>query len=97
MKCAEKYFNATSDADCNLWGIVYEAAYATNPCFNVYEIGLQCPLLGDVLGFPTDLIYSYPGVPVYFNRTDVKKAMHAPDITWSECNPGVFVGEGQSI
>jgi carboxypeptidase D len=75
--------------------MVYEAAYAPNPCFNVYEIGLQCPLLGDVLGFPTDLIYSYAGVPVYFNRTDVKKAMHAPmDIPWSECKGPVFIGEG---
>ena len=91
----EKYFNSTSDADCDLWGMVYEAAYAPNPCFNVYEVGLQCPLLGDVLGFPTDLQYSYAGVPVYFNRTDVKKAMHAPmDVPWDECKGPVFVGEG---
>lgn len=92
----EQYFNSTNDADCDLWGMVYNAAYAPNPCFNVYEIGLQCPLLGDVLGFPTDLRYSYAGVPIYFNRTDVKKAMHAPlDVTWDECSTGpVFVGDG---
>ena len=90
------YENCTSDPDCCLWNSVYDAAYAPNPCFNVYEIGLQCPLLGDVLGYPTDLQYAYPSQPVYFNRTDVKLAIHAPlDVSWSECaaNP-VFVGEG---
>lgn len=90
-----KYFNTTSEADCDLWDIIYQAAYAPNPCFNVYEIGLQCPLLGDILGYPTDLQYSYPGYPIYFNRTDVKKAMHAPlDVEWLECKGPVFVGDG---
>ena len=85
-----------SDTNCTLWEDVYDMAYATNPCFNVYEIGLQCPLLSDPLGYPTDLQYSYPGLPVYFNRTDVKKAMHAPmDVEWIECAPyAVFVGNG---
>ena len=81
-----KYFNSTSDSVCDLWTMVYDASYAPNPCFNVYWIGLQCPLLGDVLGFPTDLQYTYAAQPVYFNRTDVKKAMHAPmDVPWDEC------------
>lgn len=90
------YENCTADAPCCTWNSVYNAAYGPNPCFNVYEIGLQCPLLGDVLGYPTDLQYSYPSQPVYFNRTDVKIAMHAPlDISWTECAPHpVFVGEG---
>ena len=26
-----KYFNSTSDADCDLWGSIYNAAYAPNP------------------------------------------------------------------
>ena len=26
-----KYFNSTSDADCDLWGEVYNSAYAPNP------------------------------------------------------------------
>lgn len=91
----QTYFNSTSDADCDLWGAGYNAAYAPNPCFNVYEVGLQCPLLSDPLGYPTDLQYSYPGLPVYFNRTDVKKAMHAPmDVEWLECKGPVFVGDG---
>jgi len=89
------YFNSTSDADCDLWDDVYFSAYGPNPCFNVYEIGSQCPLLSDPLGYPTDLQYSYPGLPVYFNRTDVKKAMHAPlDVSWLECSGPVFIGEG---
>jgi carboxypeptidase D len=62
---------------------------AQNPCFNVYLPSLvTCPLLSDPLGYPTDLQLSYPGLPVYFNRTDVKKAMHAPmDVEWLECAP----------
>lgn len=90
------YENCTADPDCCIWNSVYDAAYDPNPCFNVYEIGLQCPLLGDPLGYPTDLQLAYPSQPVYFNRTDVKLAMHAPlDVDWVECAPNpVFVGEG---
>jgi carboxypeptidase D len=91
------YFNTTSEAECDIWGNAYLDAYAPNPCFNVYEIGQQCPLLGDILGYPTDLQYSYPGYDnsIYFNRTDVKKAMHAPlDVEWLECKGPVFIGEG---
>ncbi|ETI22932.1 hypothetical protein G647_04726 [Cladophialophora carrionii CBS 160.54] len=88
-----KYFNSSSDADCDIWHSAYFAAYATNPCFNPYLISLQCPLQGDPLGFPSDLIYSYPGIPVYFNRTDVKRAIHAPvDREWSLCNGNPFLG-----
>lgn len=93
-----KYFNQSSDssdAECDLWHSAYHAAYAPNPCFNVYEVGPQCALLSDPLGYPTDLQYSYLGLPVYFNRSDVKKAMHAPeDVEWLECNGPVFVGDG---
>ena len=82
-------------AKCNLWDTAYNAAYATNPCFNVYMLGFTCPLLADPLGYPTDLQYSYPGLPIYFNRTDVKKAMHAPmDVEWLECKGPVFIGSG---
>jgi carboxypeptidase D len=89
------YFNATDDPDCDLWDLVYDTAYSVNPCFNVYEPNLQCPLLSDPLGFPSDLIYSYPGLPPYFNRTDVKKALHVPvDSDWALCTGPVFVGEG---
>ena len=77
------YENCTAKPECCTWESVYNAAYDPNPCFNVYEIGLQCPLLGDVLGYPTDLQLTYPSQPVYFNRTDVKLAMHAPmEVSW---------------
>ena len=83
------------EGKCNLWDTAYDAAYATNPCFNVYMLGFTCPLLSDPLGYPTDLQYQYPGLPVYFNRTDVKKAMHAPmDVEWLECKGPVFIGSG---
>ena len=38
------------------------------------------------------------GSPVYFDRQDVKKAIHAPlDQTWSECTEGVFPNEDASL
>ena len=72
---------------CNIWDTSYYAAYAPNPCFNVYDVAFQCPLLTDPLGYPSDLQYLYRGLKeIYFNRTDVKEAMHAPmDVSWLEC------------
>ncbi|KAJ9628170.1 hypothetical protein H2204_009430 [Knufia peltigerae] len=88
------YLNTTADPDCDLWDNVYDTAYSVNPCFNVYSPNLACPILSDPLGFPSDLIYSYPGLPPYFNRTDVKKAMHAPaNADWELCTGPVFVAE----
>jgi carboxypeptidase D len=85
----------SSDAACDLWDQAYYAAYAPNPCFNVYQVSGSCPLLSDPLGYPTDLQLSPPGLPVYFNRSDVKKAMHAPEnVEWLECKGPVFVGDG---
>ena len=51
---------------------------------------------GSQLGFPTEVDYTPPGATVYFDRSDVKRALHAPaNITWSECsNESVFVGVG---
>ncbi|KAF2097508.1 serine-type carboxypeptidase F, partial [Rhizodiscina lignyota] len=93
---APAYFNFTSQADCDLWTLAHNEAFHTNPCFNVYEPNLQCPLLSDPLGWPTDLQYSYAGLPIYFNRTDVKKAMHAPmDVSWLDCSLSpIFLGDG---
>lgn len=84
-----------STGDCAVWNSAYYAAYATNPCFNVYQPTFSCPLLADPLGYPTDLQYTYPGLPIYFDRADVKKAMHAPDIQWLECAANdVLVAKG---
>jgi carboxypeptidase D len=85
--------DATNSTDCDLWNEVYEEAYHPNPCFNPYSVNLQCPLLSDPLGFPTDLQYLYEGFgdAPYFDRADVKAAMHAPpNVTWSECTGLAF-------
>jgi carboxypeptidase D len=48
-----------------------------------------------VLAFPTELVISTPGSPVYFDRPEVQKALHAPKITWAKCGENsVFVGNG---
>ncbi|KAH0361413.1 serine carboxypeptidase, partial [Aureobasidium melanogenum] len=87
-------FNFTSNATCDLFDLINEAALVINPCFDIYEITQMCPLLWDVLGFPTQLVYSPMGADVYFSRTDVKRAIHAPlNVSWAECsNIDVFTG-----
>ncbi|KAF2228602.1 alpha/beta-hydrolase [Viridothelium virens] len=85
-----------SGVNCDVWNLVYEAASQPNPCFNVYEISTMCPIQSDPLAYPGDLEYQYPGMGgIYFNRTDVKMAMHAPlNVSWSECSGPVFKGDG---
>ena len=93
-----KYFNFTSEANCDVFDMIDNAALEVNPCFDIYEINQQCPLLWDVISFPTQLVYTPEGATTYFNRTDVKAAIHAPDsVSWSECTTyGVFVGGEKS-
>jgi carboxypeptidase D len=61
----------------------------------------MCPIPFDPLSFPTLLAYNYADFNgPYFNRSDVKKALHVPeDISWSECiSQNVFVnGEDNSL
>lgn len=52
-----KSFDPTSDADCNIYNMITDAAYRVNPCYNVYAINQMCPFLWDVLGGPTKLHY----------------------------------------
>ena len=81
------YFNYTSEANCDVFDLINEYAFAINPCFDIYDVNAECPLLWDVLGFPTGLVYTPDGASVYFNRTDVKQAIHAPmNVTWAECS-----------
>ncbi len=89
-----KYFNFSSEADCDVFDMIDNAALEVNPCFDIYEVNQQCPLLWDVISFPTQLVYTPEGATTYFNRSDVKAAIHAPDsVSWSECTTkGVFVG-----
>lgn len=73
------------DPGCDVWDTIFEAALIINPAFNVYRIFDVYPVLWDVLGFPG----SFPNVqiwPLYFDRADVKAALHAsPNKTWEEC------------
>ncbi|MCJ1400830.1 hypothetical protein MMC11_004038 [Xylographa trunciseda] len=78
--------------NCDVWSDILNAALEINPCFDIYQILTTCPLLWDVLGFPGSIPYSPPGASVYFNRSDVQKAINAPPTNWVECtNTDVFV------
>jgi carboxypeptidase D len=85
--------NVNGDVDgCDIWDDVLTAATWANPCFDIYQIATTCPLLYDPLGFPGDFDYTPPGGSVYFNRSDVQKAINAPPTNWMECTDiNVFV------
>jgi hypothetical protein len=60
---------------------------------NVYHITDYCPILYDPTGGITGTL-SEP----YFDRPDVKAAIHAPHKKWYECAyKNVFVGEGEPL
>ncbi|KAF2758357.1 putative serine carboxypeptidase [Pseudovirgaria hyperparasitica] len=86
-------FDAPPDSSvegCDLWGDVLNAVFLTNPCFDLYQIATTCPLLWDVLGFPGSFDYLPEGASIYFNRTEVQKAINAPIQEWAECVDGVL-------
>lgn len=89
------FYNISAEGNCDVFDLINNALFAVNPCFDIYQIAEICPILSDVLGFPTELVYS-PYNTTYFNRTDVKQAMHAPlDVSWAECSvEPVFIGTG---
>ncbi|KAI0766524.1 alpha/beta-hydrolase [Irpex lacteus] len=73
-------------AGCDLWDQIFDAALLINPAFDIYRIFDTFPILWDVLGFPGSF-EQVQVAPVYFDRQDVKKALHAPlNVTWSECS-----------
>jgi len=77
---------------CALWESVYNEIMYINPCWDVYQVATTCPILWDVLGFPGSIPYVPAGADIYFNRTDVQKAINAPIQEWEECSNGpVFV------
>lgn len=75
---------------CDLWDDIYNAVSAVNPCFDIYQVATTCPLLWDVLGFPGSFDYVPAGATIYFNRTDVQRAINAPIQEWAECSNGVL-------
>ena len=91
------FFNSSSpeNSTCALWEMLDHAAFAINPCFDVYAVNDGCPLLWDVLAHRTQFDYIPDGTKPYPNRTDVKKAMHAPDVNWYlDQHRPVFVAGG---
>jgi carboxypeptidase D len=78
------FFNSSSPANssCAVWEMLDHAAFDINPCFNVYAVSDGCPLLWDVLAHRTQFDYFPAGAAVYPNRSDVKAALHAPDVDW---------------
>jgi carboxypeptidase D len=83
--------NQTTD-DCDIFDAIYNEIMYINPCWDVYQVATTCPVLWDVLGFPGSFDYLPEGASIYFNRTDVQKAINAPQIEWAECtNTDVFL------
>jgi carboxypeptidase D len=79
---------------CDIFDLALDTAFDPNPCFNVYEIPAMCPIPFDPLGYPTIFEMEPVGFEVYFNRPDVKKALHAPSsVQWSECGGNPFIGD----
>ena len=86
-----------SNMSCDTFSMVYEAAKLANPAFNVYQVLDIPPAFWDVLDAPQ----RWPGMQgdaVYFNRDDVKQALHVPtNGKWVECTHGVFPNGDQSL
>ncbi|OIW30706.1 alpha/beta-hydrolase, partial [Coniochaeta ligniaria NRRL 30616] len=87
------YANGSRIPGCAADDLVYYASTELNPGWNIYQVTQLLPLPSDELGFPSSVFYSPPGLEIYFNRTDVKKAINAPlDVDWTICsNIDVFV------
>ncbi|KAK0352954.1 hypothetical protein LTR02_006242 [Friedmanniomyces endolithicus] len=75
---------------CSIWNDIINAALLVNPCWDIYQVATTCPILWDVLGFPGSIPYLPDGATIYFNRTDVQKAINAPLGQWEECSSGVL-------
>ncbi|KZT35222.1 alpha/beta-hydrolase [Sistotremastrum suecicum HHB10207 ss-3] len=71
--------------ECDVWGDILDAALLINPAFNIYRIFDTWPILWDVLGIPGTFEEAQT-LPLYFDRQDVKEAIHAPTNTsWKVC------------
>ncbi|PPQ62919.1 hypothetical protein CVT24_006159 [Panaeolus cyanescens] len=77
----------TTTANCRIHSPIQRAVGVLNPAFDVYRVSDTWPNLWSVLGFPRATQEF-----VYFNRTDVQDAIHAPHINWNSCaNNAVYV------
>ncbi|KAJ3827452.1 alpha/beta-hydrolase [Lentinula raphanica] len=89
----------TLKSGCRIHSPIQQAVGVLNPAFDVYRVSDTFPTLWSVLGFPESTQQF-----IYFNRTDVQDAIHAPHINWDICGEGsVYVnaqgrpGNDQSI
>ncbi|KIK82033.1 hypothetical protein PAXRUDRAFT_832445 [Paxillus rubicundulus Ve08.2h10] len=81
--------------ECDVWADIFNAALLINPAFNIYRIWDTYPILWDVLGFPGS--FAQEQSPLYFNRKEVKEAIHAPvDTEWAECSNVAVFPDGDS-
>ncbi|KAG1785880.1 Alpha/Beta hydrolase protein [Suillus plorans] len=79
---------------CDVRDDIFNNALIINPAFNIFRIWDTY-----YINFFT-LRGSFPQTqtPIYFNRTDVKEAIHAPVNTkWIECSTNVFPNEDSSL
>ncbi|KAI0031701.1 alpha/beta-hydrolase [Vararia minispora EC-137] len=82
-----------TNSNCRIWNMIINQVSLLNPAFDVYRVTEQWPVPWSVLGFPRSTQEF-----IYFNRTDVQDAIHAPHITWSDCSEhNVYVGGDHSI
>ncbi|KAK2059143.1 serine carboxypeptidase [Colletotrichum caudatum] len=80
---------------CGLFEAVNDGAMEVNPCFNIYHITDTCPIPYAHLGIVNQGDYTPQGAQIYFNRTDVKEALHAPlDSNWMQCTDINVFGRG---
>ncbi|KAF2716119.1 alpha/beta-hydrolase [Polychaeton citri CBS 116435] len=82
---------------CNVFYQLQGAAYASNACFDTHYIASTCPQPWSVIG-ELEVEPENPPPPhtLYFDRQDVKAAIHAPlNTTWKACvgSKGTFVNE----
>ncbi|KAK1230491.1 hypothetical protein PQX77_006419 [Marasmius sp. AFHP31] len=73
----------TVKPECRIHSPIQRAVGVLNPVFDVYRVTDTFPDLWSVLGFPRDTQKF-----IYFNRTDVQDAIHAPHINWEDCSSG---------
>ncbi|TFY66307.1 hypothetical protein EVG20_g4784 [Dentipellis fragilis] len=69
--------------ECDIWDLIIDEVSVINPAFNVYRVTETWPISWSVIGFPESTQEF-----IYFNRTDVQDAIHAPHINWETCSEG---------
>ncbi|CBY02081.1 hypothetical protein IAQ61_006666 [Plenodomus lingam] len=87
----------TENSTCDMYSTFVNALQEVNPCFNIYHITDTCPKPSSVLGQANEGDYDPPGAVNYFNRTDVKRALHADvNSNWQLCATINVFGNGNA-